>query len=309
MTTTVQRQVAVPPATAPPPRRRPLASGGGWFTVPYLVAFALFLVGPVVYGLYMAFTDQSLTGSGGSLVGASNFGEALQDPQVWATLRNTVVFTVISSVPLVVVSLALALLVHAVRPGQWLWRLTFFAPFLLPVTVVTILWTWMYQPDLGLFNAALGALGAEGVGWLTDENVALWSIALTTLWWTLGFNFLLYLAALQNIPQHLYEAAAIDGAGTWRRLVSVTLPMLARTTSLVVILQLLASLKVFDQIYLMTMGGPNNSTRSILEYVYDTGFTNYRLGYAAAISYVFFALIVVISLAQGWFVSRREGRS
>lgn len=309
MTTTVQRQVAVPPATAPPAPRRPLASGGGWFTVPYLVAFVLFLVGPVVYGLYMAFTDQSLTGSGGSLVGFGNFAEALQDPQVWATLRNTVVFTVISSVPLVLVSLALALLVHAVRPGQWLWRLTFFAPFLLPVTVVTILWTWMYQPDLGLFNAALGALGAEGVGWLTDENVALWSIALTTLWWTLGFNFLLYLAALQNIPQHLYEAAAIDGAGTWRRLVSVTLPMLARTTSLVVILQLLASLKVFDQIYLMTMGGPNNSTRSILEYVYDTGFTNYRLGYAAAISYVFFALIVVISLAQAWFLSRRGDRS
>lgn len=309
MTTTVQRQVAVPPATAPPPSRRPLASGGGWFTVPYLVAFVLFLVGPVVYGLYMAFTDQSLTGSGGSLVGVSNFGEALRDPQVWSTLRNTVVFTVISSVPLVVVSLALALLVHAVRPGQWLWRLTFFAPFLLPVTVVTILWTWMYQPDLGLFNAMLGGLGAEGVGWLTDENVALWSIALTTVWWTLGFNFLLYLAALQNIPQHLYEAAAIDGAGTWRRLVSVTLPMLSRTTSLVIILQLLASLKVFDQIYLMTMGGPNNSTRSILEYVYDTGFTNYRLGYAAAISYVFFALIVLLSLAQGWFVSRREGRS
>jgi multiple sugar transport system permease protein len=308
MTTTVQRQVAVPPVTSAPPRR-PLASGGGWFTVPYLVAFVLFLVGPVVYGLYMAFTDQSLTGSGGSLVGVSNFGEALQDPQVWSTLANTVAFTLMSSVPLVVLSLALALLVHAVRPGQWLWRLTFFAPFLLPVTVVTILWTWMYQPDLGLFNAGLGALGADGIGWLTDENIALWSIALTTVWWTLGFNFLLYLAALQNIPQHLYEAASIDGAGTWRRLFSVTLPMLARTTSLVVILQLLASLKVFDQIYLMTMGGPNNSTRSILEYVYDTGFTNYRLGYAAAISYVFFALIVVLSLAQGWFMSRREGRS
>ncbi len=135
----------------------------------------------------------------------------------------------------------------------------------------------------------------------------MWAIALLTVWWTVGFNFLLYLAALQSLPDTLYEAAALDGAGAWRRLWSITLPQLRRTTVLVGMLQVLASLKVFDQIYILTKGGPNDSTRPILEYIYDVGFTGYRLGYASAISYLFFALIIVVSIAQLRFFPRQEG--
>lgn len=133
----------------------------------------------------------------------------------------------------------------------------------------------------------------------------MWSIVLVTLWWTVGFNFLLYLAALQAIPEHLYEAAEIDGAGAWRRLWSIVLPQLRRTTGLVLVLQLLSSLKVFDQIYLLTNGGPNGTTRSILVYIYDTGFVNYRLGYSAAISYIFFAIIIILSISR-LFATRKE---
>lgn len=260
----------------------------------------------MIYGLYMSFTDQSLTGASG-FAGFSNFAEAFGDAEMWRGLLNTVWFTLLSVVPLVGVSLVMALLVNLGLPGQWLWRLSFFFPFLLMVTVVSIIWVWILQPDLGLVNHLLGGIGIDGPGWLSNEATAMWSIVMATVWWTVGFNFLLYLAALQNIPVHLYEAASIDGAGGWRQLRSITLPLLSRTTGLIIVLTLLASLKVFDQIYLMTAGGPAGSTRSVLLYVYDVGFTGYRLGYAAAISYIFFAMIVIIAIAQMRLFSRREG--
>ena len=298
-----------PTRTRSAPERASKLRGGNvgiWFVLPFLFFFALFLVWPVVYGLWMSFTNQSLTGSGSGLAGFANYAEAFADSEVWRTLGNTVWFTVLSTVPLVIVALVMALLVHLGLPGQWLWRLSFFAPYLLTSTVVSLIWVWMYQPDLGLINSILGSVGLDGVGWLSNESLAMWSIAITTVWWTVGFNFLLYLAALQDIPAHLYEAAAIDGASGWRRLWSITLPLLKRTTGLILVLQLLASLKVFDQIYQMTSGGPNGSTRSILVYVYDTGFTGYRLGYAAAVSYIFFAIIIIFAIGQAKVFTRRE---
>ncbi|MEV5643819.1 MULTISPECIES: carbohydrate ABC transporter permease [Streptomyces] len=312
MTTTAPDGATAPPQphpSAPPPvprRRLSLSGNGGLFVLPFLVFFGLFLVWPVVQGLWMSLTDASLSLRGTEFVGFANYAEAFGDPDVWSSLGNTVFFTVISCVPLVLVALAMALLVHSGLAGQWVWRLAYFAPYLLPVTVVTLIWTWLYQPDIGLGNQLLTSLGLEPVGWLSDESVAMWSVAALTVWWTVGFNFLLYLAALQSLPVTYDEAAALDGAGAWRRLWSVTLPQLRHTTVLVAILQMLASLKVFDQIYILTKGGPNGSTRPILEYVYDVGFTGYRLGYASAVSYVFFAIVIVISVVQLRFF-RQEG--
>jgi multiple sugar transport system permease protein len=142
---------------------------------------------------------------------------------------------------------------------------------------------------------------------LGDPNWAVVSVAIATVWWTLGFNFVLYLAGLQDIPRELYEAAAIDGAGPWQQIRQITIPMLGRTTTLVAVLQVIASLKVFDQMYLMTQGGPNFVTRSVLQLVYDEGFTNFRVGYAAAISMLFF--LVVLAVSAVWFalVRRQEG--
>ncbi|WFB82087.1 MULTISPECIES: sugar ABC transporter permease [Streptomyces] len=285
--------------------RRTPTGNGLVFVLPFLLVFGLFMVWPIVQGLWMSFTDSSLALRDTNFVGLDNYTEAFGDPDVWSSLGNTVFFTVISSVPLVLVALAMALLVHSGLAGQWAWRLSFFAPYLLPVTVVTMIWTWLYQPELGMANQLLDTLGMEPVGWLSDESVAMWSVAALTVWWTVGFNFLLYLAALQSLPTTFDEAAALDGAGAWRRLWSITLPQLRRTTGLVAMLQILASLKVFDQIYILTKGGPNGSTRPVLEYVYDVGFTGYRLGYASAVSYLFFALVVLVSLVQ-FRLFRRE---
>ncbi|KYK13325.1 MULTISPECIES: carbohydrate ABC transporter permease [Streptomyces] len=312
MTTTAPlgaEEEAASPAAAPDGRgtapRRTRSGNGLLFVLPFLLVFGLFMVWPIVQGLWMSFTDSSLALRDTRFVGFDNYTEAFGDPDVWSSLGNTVFFTVVSSVPLVLIALAMALLVHSGLAGQWAWRLSFFAPYLLPVTVVTMIWTWLYQPELGMANQLLTALGMEPVGWLSDESVAMWSVAALTVWWTVGFNFLLYLAALQSLPTTFDEAAALDGAGAWRRLWSITLPQLRRTTGLVAMLQILASLKVFDQIYILTKGGPNGSTRPVLEYVYDVGFTGYRLGYASAVSYLFFALIVVVSLAQ-FRLFRRE---
>ncbi|WP_020574840.1 carbohydrate ABC transporter permease [Actinopolymorpha alba] len=277
---------------------------GVLFVVPFLLVFAIFLVWPIISGFVMGFTDASLNGRPASFVGFGNYVEAFGDPEVWRTLWHTVLFTLITTLPMVVIPLGAALLTNLGFPGQWLYRMSFFAPFLLPVTVVTIFWGWMYHADFGLLNAAMEAIGLDRVPWLQDERYAMLSVAVTTVWWTLGFNYLLYLAALQDIPQHLYEAAAIDGAGAWRSMWSITLPMLGRITGLIAVLQLIASLKVFDQIYLLTRGGPNGSTRPVLLYVYDVGFSGFRLGYAAAISYLVFAVIVILSLGQLKLFSR-----
>ncbi|MFI9025367.1 carbohydrate ABC transporter permease [Streptomyces sp. NPDC053560] len=287
-------------------RARRYVPPGLLFALPFLLLFAVFMLWPLADGLWMSLTDASLSAHSPSFVGLDNYGEALGDAEMWRSVWHTVWFTAVSTVPLVTVALGMALLVHTGLPGQWVWRLAFFAPYLLPVGVISLLWTWLYQPDLGLYNHLLSAVGLDGLSWLSDESTALYAIVIATLWWTVGFNFLLFLAALQSVPDHLYEAAALDGAGAWRRLWHVTLPQLRRITSVIAVLQVLASLKVFDQVYLLTKGGPNGSTRPVVEYLYDMGFTGYRLGYASAISYVFFALVVLASAAQFLAFRRRE---
>jgi multiple sugar transport system permease protein len=281
--------------------------GAAWlFIAPFVVAFLLFLVWPLLHGLYLSFTDQSLTGAGGGFVGLANYTEALADPTMWRSLGNTAWFTVLSTIPLVLLALVMAVLVERGLPGQWLWRLSFFMPYLLASTVVSQIWVWIFNPQIGAANTLLEAVGLEPLAWLQNPDTNMYAIVIATVWWTVGFNFLLYLAALQNIPQQQYEAAAIDGAGGWRQLWSITLPQLGPVTVLIAILQILASLKLFDQAYQMLGGVASETTRSIVQYIYESGFVGYRFGYSAAISYVFFAIIVILGVLQV-FVTRRRG--
>lgn len=299
--------VEAPAATAAPVAK--IGAGRRWtqhgllFLAPFLVVYVAFLVWPLLLGLRMSLSSVNIAGTNAGFVGFANYAEAFADPRMWRSLWNTVLFTALSTVPLVVLGLVFALLVHNLRFVRWLWRLSFFAPFLLPSAVVALLWRHMiYQPGFGLLNGTFGT----DILWLGDPDLAMWSVVMTTVWWTVGFNFLLYLAALQSIPEQLYEAASIDGASAWHKLRSITLPLLRRTTGLIVVLQLLASLKVFDQIYLMTGGGPENATRPIIEYAYDIGFMGYRVGYASAVSYILFVLIVAVSLVQLRLFRKRE---
>ncbi|TLP98088.1 sugar ABC transporter permease [Nesterenkonia salmonea] len=276
------------------------------FLAPFMAAFVLFVIWPLMHGVYLSMTDQSLTGAGGRFIGLQNYTEALSDPVVWSSIRNTVWFTVISTVPLILFALVMALLVNTGLPGQWLWRLAFFMPFLLASTVISQIWMWIFNPELGAANEILQRFGIEPIAWLQTEHIDIISITIATVWWTVGFNFLLYLAALQNIPDLQYEAAAVDGAGRWRQLFSITLPQLGPVTVVVVILQMLASLKLFDQAYQMMDGGSSDTSRPIVQYIFEAGFTGYRFGYASAISYIFFALIVIVGIFQMTVLSRRR---
>ncbi|MFJ2504114.1 carbohydrate ABC transporter permease [Microbacterium sp. AGC62] len=276
------------------------------FLAPFLVAFALFLVWPIIHGFILSFTDQSLTGAGGSFIGFANYAEAFVDPKMWQSMGNTVWFTLLSTVPLVVIALAMAALVDRGIPGQWLWRLSFFMPFLLASTVISQIWVWIFNPQVGAANNILEFFGLEPLAWLQNPETNMLSIVIATVWWTVGFNFLLYLAAMQNIPPQQYEAASLDGAGAWRQFWSITLPQLGPATVLILILQILASLKLFDQAYQMLGGVASDTTRSIVQYIYEAGFVSYRFGYSAAISYVFFALIVILGVAQALITRRRK---
>jgi len=283
---------------------------GLWFVLPFAAFYALFLVWPTFLGLYYSFTDKSLTGRPASWVGLENWAEAFGDERAWAALGNTAEFTLYSTPPLVVLAIAFALLVNRARKLGWFLRMAFFAPFVVPVSVVTMIWIWIYQPDGGLLNHYLQLLGIQDAAsptlWLQDKNTAMWSVVITTVWWTMGFNFLLYLAALQTIDPNVYEASSIDGASWWRQLWHITLPLLKRTTALVIVLQLIASLRIFDQMYLMTGGGPDRATEVAIHYIYISGFEGYRIGYASALSYVLFILILIISIFQFRLFSRKE---
>ena len=290
-----------------PGRRTDLA--GYLFVLPFMLAYTAFLIFPVLLGLRMSFYNASLVGTDSQFLGLANYRELFGDPDFWISLWHTVLFTLLSTPPLVLLSLIFALLANRAIPARWFFRLAFFMPWLLPSTVVALIWVWLYQPGFGLINSYLVAIGLPEVAWLPDERVAMISVVIATVWWTLGFNFVLYLAGLQEIPQEIYDASAVDGAGPLSQVRWITIPLLARTTILIVTLQIFSSLNVFDQIYVMnTSGGLNyTATRPIIQYIYEQGFTSYRVGFASAMSYIFFVLVLVVGLAQFAVANRRRG--
>jgi multiple sugar transport system permease protein len=280
------------------------------FTGPFFVLFVLFLFWPVLSALRTSLFDDSLVG-GADWAGLANYRELLEDPSFWAAMWHTALFTLLSVPPLVALAFGLALLVSRVRRLQRLWRLAFFAPYVLPVSVVVLIWNWLYQPGFGLINSYLVGIGLSEVNWLGQPGVAMVSAVIATVWWTLGFNFVLFLAGLQEIPRELYEAAATDGATPGQQLRRITLPLLSSTVVLVTTLQVIASLKIFDQIYLLQLGtpGPENSTRPAIQYIYEAGFTQYRLGYASAMSFVFFLVVVAVAIVSMRLVRRAGTRT
>jgi len=277
------------------------------FLAPFLVLYLAFIIGPTIYAFILSLFNGSLVRAGlGSWAGLGNYAEALSSPDFWSSLWHTIYFTILTTPPLVILAFVFALLADRAVRGRWFFRFAFFVPYVLPSAVMSLIWIWIYTPALGLAQGWLGAIGIKAPTWLGDPTWAMLSVAIATVWWTIGFNFILYLAGLQDIPRELYEAASIDGAGPWQQIRRITIPLLGRTTTLVAVLQAIASLKIFDQIYIMTSGGPNFSTRPALEYIYDQSFTNLRIGYGAAVSMLLFLVILAVSFVWLAIVRRQE---
>lgn len=281
----------------------------GWlFATPFLVFYVLFLIGPVLIGIVISLFNTTTVRSGlGEWVGFSNYASVLQDSAFWASMWHSTLFALLTTPPLILLPLLFAILAARLTHNRWFFRLVFFAPYVVPSSAVCLIFAFMYTPEIGLITNAFSWVGLPAPNFLGSTPGAWFAVTLLTVWWTFGFNFILYTAAIQDISEEVYEAAAIDGAGPWQQIRSITIPLLGPTTSLIFILQILASLKVFDQIYILLAGGPDQTTRPAIEYIYDTGFTSYRGGYAAAATMVYFLVLVVISAA--WLLLRRRRQS
>lgn len=272
----------------------------GWvalFLAPGLGGLLLFTVGPILASLVLTLFEWDLL-TDPRYVGLANFRRLVDDDAFWAALRHTLYF-IGGYVPLVMVlALLVALALNAKLRGVAALRTAFFLPVVSSWVAVALLWSWLFNPRYGLVNYLLGLVGITGPGWLFDRNWAMPAIILTSVWKDLGFVMVVFLAGLQAIPPDYDEAASLDGAGTVERLRSITLPLLAPTTFFVTVISIINSFQVFDQVWVMTEGGPAGATSVLVEQVVKHAFSYGEMGYAAAISWVLFALVFAVTLVQ-----------
>ena len=276
----------------------------GLFLLPNLIGFLIFTAIPVGAAFVLAFYDYDLL-LGASWAGLENFREMFTTDEVFrAALFNTVYFTAVS-VPLsVVLGLATAMLVNQALRGIVIFRSIFLLPYVTVTVALSLVWKWIYLPDIGLINSVLGVFGIAGPPWLTSGTWAMPALILMSVWKGFGYNMVIFLAGLQSIPDHLYDAAKVDGATAWRRFLNVTLPLLSPTTFFVVVISVISSFQVFDQALIMTNGGPGTATTTLVLYIYQKGFQSFDMGYAAAVALVLFAAIFVFTVIQFMFQRR-----
>jgi multiple sugar transport system permease protein len=276
------------------------------FVAPFLALYALILVFPLLRGLWLSLNQVDLFGAG-HFVAFGNYARLLRDPVFGTSLVNTFEVTLMIVPPLTVLALMLALALNRAGKGAAVIRGVFFSSAVLSVTIVTLIWRFMLAPDAGLLGETWKALGAAPLPFLSDEHLVLPALAITTIWWSIGFPMLLFLAGLQQIPEDMYEAAALDNASRWTTFWRITLPSLRRTLVLVVMLQTAAQLQLFGQSQLLTAGGPSGASRTAVLFLFETAFGRWELGYASAAAEVLFLIILAVTLTQYWATGRATG--
>jgi multiple sugar transport system permease protein len=281
------------------------------FLGPGLAAIGLFFFLPVLAALLLSFSDFGIYALGdiryAQFVGLNNYFRLFDDPLFWKALGNTLYFLLVGGPLSIVASLGAALLLQSrlVRFRAF-FRFIYFAPVVTTLVAVAVVWRYVYHPRFGILNYLLSLFGIAPIDWLGDPHWAMPAIILLAVWKNFGYNMLIFIAGLQNIPGQLYEAASIDGAGWWERFRRITLPMLAPTTVFITIMTVIGYFQLFAEPYVMTQGGPVNSTMSIVLMMYEQGFRWWDMGYAAALAFVLFALIAAASAVQA-VVQRRAG--
>ncbi len=275
------------------------------FVGPFLLVYAAILIVPLLMGIYISLNNADLFGRR-EWIGLANYVEALGDPVLHQAFGNTLLLTLLIVPPLTVIALLLALALNRTGRFAAVLRGVFFSSLVLSVTIVTLIWRFILTPDAGLVAVGLEALGRPPIPFLSDATYVIPALAVTTLWWSLGFPIMLFLAGLQQVPGDIYEAAALDRASRWTVFRRITLPSIRRTLLLVVMLQTAAQLQIFGQAQLLTGGGPGGASRTIVLYIFEVSFGRWELGYATAIAELLFGLILTVTLLQYWLVTRRE---
>jgi multiple sugar transport system permease protein len=276
------------------------------FILPHFLFFLVFLSGPVLFGFYISFHSWPILSPEKPFVGLENYEYMVADDIFVKAIGNTIRFAAQTVLMQATFGLLLALLVNQPFPFRLWVRIVLFAPVVISVATKGIIWQWLLNKDFGFINYVLvELLGLPRVNWLGDPLMVVPSISLATTWWVAGFSMIIYLAGLQNIPDHYYEAAKIDGANEFQMFRSITLPLLMPTTLFVVVTAFIGHMQVFGQVYLMTTGGPDYASESMVMWVYDQGFRYFRMGYAAALAFTLAAMIFVVTLIQFRFFGRR----
>ncbi|WP_292540186.1 sugar ABC transporter permease [Mesorhizobium sp.] len=275
------------------------------FVAPFLFFFTTLLVFPLLWGMWLSF-HKADTFSSGKFIGLGNYIRLFNDKVFLQSVWNTFYFVLLTVPTLALISLFLALCLNRRTRTAAVLRTLFFSSSVLSVTIVTLIWRIVFIPNVGLLSTIYGWFGAIAPAFISDPSLAMIGIAIATIWWCIGLPMMLFLSALQQIPQDIYEAAALDNANRWQTLRSITLPSIKRTFILVVIIQIVLQFQLFGQAWLMTRGGPNNLTKPIVLYIYDTAFRRWDLGLGAAASEILFILILIAAMAQ-YLVTRSRG--
>lgn len=267
------------------------------FIAPYLTLFGLFVFLPAVAGIGLSLFRWDIT-STPAFIGFDNYTRIADDLRFQAALRNTTYYTALSGVPFVVLAMALALFLNRPFMFRSAVRTIIFAPYVVMVSVTGMVWLYLYDPNWGLINYYLERIGFAKVPWLASAQTAMPAIVITSIWWLIGVNTVIYIAGLQDIPESLYDAAKIDGADWFQQLRYITLPMLTNVHALVIPLTLIGSFRVFGQVYVMTQGGPEGATRTLLQYIYETGFREFYMGRASAAAVILLLITLSLTLFQ-----------
>ncbi|GHA54858.1 carbohydrate ABC transporter permease [Streptomyces purpurascens] len=310
-TQTPPARAARPEAAPSPKRKRPSARDRGTrllatlFLAPTIVGIVVFTVVPIVGSVVLSLFHWNVIDSPG-YAGLSNYGEVLGDSTVLVSFRNTLVFMVFAVALQLLIALALALTLNGRMP-VWLrsvFRSAFFFPLVLSAASISVVMKYLFNQDFGVVNWLLGFVGIAPVPWLTSENAAMATVVLVYVWQQFGFSFLLFIGGLNNIPKEIHEAAALDGATGLRKHLTVTLPLLSPTLLVASVVGIINALQVFEQPYVLTNGGPGDSTRTVVMVIYETAFEQLRFGEASAVGVLLFVLIMAVTALQ-FRLSRR----
>ena len=268
------------------------------FLAPNMIGLTVFIVIPVIAGFVISFTEWDML-SAPEFIGFDNYVELLTDDRFfWLTLKNTLVYSLFVIPGSIVISLLLALALNTHIRGVGIYRTIYFLPFVSSTIAISLVWKWIMHPDFGILNGFLGLFGVPRLGWLQDRNMALFSVAIVAIWHSAGYNMTIFLAGLKGIPRTYYEAAEIDGATYWQRFWRITFPLLTPTLFFVLVISLIGSFQVFNLVYIMTDGGPGSSTQVYVYYLWENAFSYFRMGYASAMAYILFLIMLVITLFQ-----------
>jgi len=270
-----------------------------------MLLLGMFVIVPCVWGIGMSFTHYDAIGAV-RFAGGSNYSHLRSDPMVWLTLKKTLLYVALTLPTGLVLALAIALALHSKWfGGRGLVRGLYFLPNVTSLAAVAFVWQWMLNPEYGLLNAAFNAVHVPSLGWLSDPKLAMPSVAVVGIWQGLGFTILIYLSGLRSIPGDVYEAAKVDGAGSWPLFANITWPLLTPTTMFLTIMGVIGGFQVFQSVYIMTGGGPLDATRVFLFYLWQSAFQNLELGYASSLAVLLFAIVMALTAVQWVFYGRR----